>query len=84
VWIRRFIVKLRKVQRERVYEGESELAEVTEPTKLDGEHIYHHGTTQARSIEPGLQMTSKQPQITSIAIGKRTKTTSTSIIRQLG
>ena len=45
---------MRKSQSDRVYEAESEFAKVTEPTKLDEDHFYHHGTTQARSVDPVL------------------------------
>jgi hypothetical protein len=84
VGIVRVIVKLRKVQSDRVYGVEREFAEITEPTKLDREHFYRHGTTQVKSVKPGLHMTSKQTRSTSLAIGKRTTTTSAYEIRQFG
>jgi hypothetical protein len=70
VRIRRVIVNLRKAQSDRVDGAESKFAELTKPTKLDREYLYHHGTTQDRSVEPDLQITSKQPHGTSTATRK--------------
>jgi hypothetical protein len=47
-------VKLEKEQRDRVYREEREFVEVIEPSKLGGEHFYHHGTTKVRSVKIGL------------------------------
>jgi hypothetical protein len=50
------IMKLRKAQSDKVYREKREFSGFIERTKLDRYHFYHHGTTQARSVEPSLQL----------------------------
>jgi hypothetical protein len=45
---------LRKTQSDRVYGAVSKFSKVTEPTKTDGEYLYHHDCTQDRRVDPVL------------------------------